>query len=181
MRGRDFKFGSQEPTAFSVKLLPTRPVRWTTWWVCLYWPEPIDIPNFPSVCDPWVRSGALRSLIMESSIALCGRILRELNTPCWALSSTFSGLSFCTLHGSAWWFCLLYRFYPKNYIYIFVLHVMLSHPDSKPTTFQNKMRICLVGRGFFLDKSKYIFLFSLNVGSNLVTKSGGSVIIQGMC
>jgi hypothetical protein len=69
----------------------------------------------------------------------------------------------------------------KLYIYIFVLHVMLSHPDSKPTTFQNKMRICLVGRGFFLDKSKYYFLFSLKVGSNLVTKSGGSVIIQGMC
>ncbi len=117
MRGRDLKFGSQEPTAFSVKLLPTRPVRWTTWWVCLHWPEPIDIPNFPSVCDPWVRSGALRSLIMESSIALCGRILGELNTRYGAQSGTFSGLSFCTLHGSAWWFCLLYRFYQKNYIY----------------------------------------------------------------
>jgi hypothetical protein len=65
--------------------------------------------------------------------------------------------------------------------YIFVLHVMLSHPDSKPNTFQNKMRICLVDRGFFLDKSKYYFLFSLKAGSNHVTKSGGSVIIQGMC
>ncbi len=58
---------------------------------------------------------------------------------------------------------------------------MLSHPDPKPNNFQNKMRICLVGRDFFLDKSKYYFLFSVKVGSNLVTKSGGSVIIQGMC
>jgi hypothetical protein len=38
--------GPRNRQPFSVKLLPTRPVRWTTWWVCLYWPEPIDIPNF---------------------------------------------------------------------------------------------------------------------------------------
>jgi hypothetical protein len=70
---------------------------------------------------------------------------------------------------------------PKKLYIFFVLHVILSHPDSKPSTFQNKARIRLVGRVFSLDKAKYYFLFSLKVGSNLVTKAGGSVIIQGLC
>lgn len=149
--------GPRNRQSFSVKLLPTRPVRWTTWWVCVYWPEPIDIPNFPSVRDPWVRSGALRSLIMESSIALCGRILGELNTPYWTPSGTFSGLSFCTLA----WFCMVLLFalqvLPIN-LYICLL-CMLCCPTliPNPNTFQNKMRICLVGRVFFLDKSEYFF------------------------